>query len=484
MNTEKKRINLLDFIKKYKYEMTLACILILSFGLNFYAISANGTANEYYSAAIKSMTMSFKNFFFVAFDPSGMVSVDKPPLGFWIQAVFVLIFGYHGWAMMLPQALAGTFSCFMMYRLVGRYFPKGAALISALTFALTPIVVAVSRNNTIDMQLIFCLLLATDFLFSAIQKGKWRYLFIASIFIGLGFNIKMLQAYLIIPAFAAVYLIFAKEKLVKRFIAGIISMVLVFAVSFAWVFAVDLYPSNSRPYVDSSTNNTVTELILGHNGLERIQGQGNGGGMGQKGEGGNGPSPGGTPPQNGNMQAPPNMGSSSSSGTTASTNKSTTSNTNTNTEAGTNTSSNGSDGQMRGMPSGSHDGTHNGQGGGGMDNIGSTSIVRMWTSNLFGQASWLFAFCFIAILAFMLSLIKNFKKKQRDMKQCSMVFWTLWFLTMFVFFSFAGFYHRYYLCMFAPGVAALTGIGLHDAFLFRLAWTLDKIGRASCRERV
>ena len=215
-----------------------------------------------------------------------MVSVDKPPLGFWMQAISVLIFGYHGWAMMLPQALAGTLSCFMMYRLVGRYFPKGAALISALVFALTPIVVAVSRNNTIDMQLVFCLLLATDFLFSAIQKGKWRYLFVASIFVGLGFNIKMLQAYLIIPAFAAVYLVFAKEKIGKRFIAGFISMVLVFSVSFAWVFVVDHYPANSRPYVDSSTNNTEIELIIGHNGLERIEGRGmSGGGMGQRSNG-------------------------------------------------------------------------------------------------------------------------------------------------------------------------------------------------------
>ncbi|OOM11143.1 undecaprenyl phosphate-alpha-4-amino-4-deoxy-L-arabinose arabinosyl transferase [Clostridium saccharobutylicum] len=377
------------FINKNWHIITLTFIAMLSFFFNFYAISKYGYGNEYYAAAIKSMTQSFKNFFFLSFDPSGMVSIDKPPVGFWMQAISVLIFGYHGWAMLLPQALAGTGSCIMIYILVSKYFGRPSGLISAFIFSFTPSVVVASRNNTIDMQLIFVLLIATWFLFKSIENGKKRDLFIAGALIGLGFNIKMLQAYTVLPAFALVYLVFAKEKLVKKFINGIITMVIVLVISFAWVFAVDLYPSDSRPYVDSSTNNTVMELIVGHNGLERIYGQSQGGG------------------QQGGPQR---------------------------------------DGQQGGP-----------QGGGmGSGEIGTASIVRLWTSNLYGQASWLLTFAAFSILIF----IRRFNMRNLTVKQSMLTFWTLWLGTMFTFFSFAGFYHRYYLCMFGPAIAALCGIGL------------------------
>ncbi|MEI6100351.1 MAG: glycosyltransferase family 39 protein, partial [Eubacteriales bacterium] len=215
--------------------IVLALIALFSFWLYFYAISSIGFGNAYYAAAIKSMTESSKNFFFVSFDPAGLVSVDKPPLGLWIQALSVQIFGYSGWAMLLPQALAGTGSTIMMYSLTAKYFGRPAGLISALVFALTPAVAVASRNNTMDMQLIFVLLVSAWFLFKAIEKSRWRYLFICAIIIGLGFNIKMLQAYMILPAVAAVYLIFSKEKIAKRIIAAAISLVILGGVSFAWV---------------------------------------------------------------------------------------------------------------------------------------------------------------------------------------------------------------------------------------------------------
>jgi 4-amino-4-deoxy-L-arabinose transferase-like glycosyltransferase len=137
-----------SFLQNRGHLILLALIALLSFGLNFFAISKLGYCNAYYAAAIRSMTESFHNFFFVSFDPAGVVSVDKPPLGLWVQALFVLVFGYHGWAMLLPQALAGTGSCLMMYKLTSRYFGRAAALISALVFALTPAAV-VARATTL-----------------------------------------------------------------------------------------------------------------------------------------------------------------------------------------------------------------------------------------------------------------------------------------------------------------------------------------------
>jgi 4-amino-4-deoxy-L-arabinose transferase-like glycosyltransferase len=262
------------FLRRNWHRFTLAAIVLLSFFLNFYEISQLGYGNAYYAAAIKSMTQSWHNFFYASFDPAGIVSVDKPPLGLWVQVLFVMIFGYHGWAMLLPQALSGAASSAMMYVLTAKRFGKPAGLISALVFALTPAVVVASRNNTMDMQLILVLLIAAWFLFRSIETGKWRYLFLCAVMIGLGFNIKMLQAYMILPAVVLVYLLCAKEKLGRRFLAGVISVIILAAVSFSWAAAVDLTPASNRPYVGSSTNNTEWELILGHNGMERIGGMG------------------------------------------------------------------------------------------------------------------------------------------------------------------------------------------------------------------
>lgn len=372
--------------KKNLYIYAIASIAALSFFLNFYAISNYGYANEYYSAAVLSMTKSFKNFFFISFDPSGMVSVDKPPLGLWIQAIFALIFGFKGWALLLPQALASTCSCILTYILVKKYFGEISALISSLIFTITPIVVAVSRNNTIDMQLVFVLLIATWFLFKSIENSKPIYLIISGIFIGLGFNIKMLQAYMVVPAFAIIYLIFANEKLSKRLITGIITTLIMLAVSLSWAIAVELYPASERPYVDSSSNNSVFELIIGHNGTERILGR-----------------------NNSNKHSEPGNKDFNESHTSPVD-----------------------------------------------DYIGDPSPFRLWIQNIYGQISWLI----VIAVASIITCTKSFK--YRSMKNVTFIFWEIWLFTMYIFFSFAGFYHRYYLCMMAPAISILCGIGIPE----------------------
>ncbi len=470
-------------LKKKWYIIALALIAILSFGLNFYAISKIGYGNAYYAAAIKSMTESFKNFFYVSFDPAGMVSVDKPPLALWIQTLFVLVFGYHGWAMLLPQALAGTGSCIMMYVLTAKYFGRPAGLISSLVFALTPAVVVAARNNTMDMQLVFVLLVAAWFLFKSIEKSKWRYLFLCALFVGLGFNIKMLQAYMILPAVALTYLIFAKEKFAKRLLAGFISLIIMGVVSFSWVVAVDLTPSSDRPYVDSSTNNSVIELVFGHNGLERIYGQSMGGGGAGAGQNmGEGGFSGGPNMENGQGFGGPNMGTQTN-GQNANTNgtppampaqngNNTGINANTNNGTAGNSGNNGTNQQFsgQGMPNG--EGMPSGQGFGGGQNgskssggaqggitgndIGTAGILRLWESGLYGQASWLIVFALFCIAV----KLRKFDIKKLTLRQGVFVFWIIWLLAMYVFFSFAGFWHRYYLCMFAPAIAGIVGPGL------------------------
>jgi 4-amino-4-deoxy-L-arabinose transferase-like glycosyltransferase len=428
-------------VKKNYYIVALLFILGLSFGLNFYAISNNGTGNEYYAACIKSMTQSFKNFFFVSFDPSGMVSVDKPPLGLWMQAISVLVFGYHGWAMLLPQALAGTASCFMIYILTAKHFGRPAGLISSLIFAVSPAVVVASRNNTIDMQLIFVLLLAAWFLLRSIESGKRSYLFLTAVFVGLGFNIKMLQAYMILPAIIVTYLFFAKEKISKRLLNGVLSVAIMLAVSFSWVLIVEFYPAANRPYVDSTSNNSMLELILNHNGMDRLWGSSSGGGIGKTDSRDNtnktkdedafstdleiAP-----PTDKGDM--PPQTPDSSPADRQRH-------------DAGQFGDQNQRDGAVGG--------------GMGSSEIGSASPIRLWTSNLYGQGSWLLFFA----VASMFACIPN-RNSKKKLLQGVFLFWSLWLITMVIFFSFAGFYHRYYLCMLAPGIAILSGIGITEIY--------------------
>lgn len=419
---------IINILKENYHIVILFLIVLVSLFFNLFNISQYGYGNEYYAAAIKSMSENFKNFFFVSFDPAGMLSIDKPPLGFWIQTLSVLIFGYSGFAMLLPQALASTASCFMMYILVSKHFGKISGLISAFVFSITPAVVVASRNNTVDMQLVFVLLLSIYFLFKSIEKESPKYLYIAGILIGLGFNIKMLQAYMYMPALCITYLIFAKGRFVKKLFNGIIASIIMLCISFSWAILVDLYPSHNRPYVGSSDSNSVMELIVDHNGLERIYGS----------------NIKNSSPHTNDKNSTLNNGPNSKSNNHATTNKPNHFNNNNINPPKNNTQPN----SLGNNPS-------NKNSGGGRDSISDPSPFRLWSNELYGQISWLIIFCIFTII----SCIKKFTKKDLSIENSELAFWTLNFFTMFIFFSFAGYFHRYYLCMFAPSISALFGIG-------------------------
>jgi len=189
------------------HRIALAGILLLALFYSFFRLEQEGYGNLYYAAAVKSMLTSWHNFFFVSFDPGGFVTVDKPPLGLWVQAVSAALFGFNGLSLLLPQALAGVVSVALLYHLVRRTFGPTAGLLAALVLALTPISVAANRNNTMDSQLVLVLLLAAWAVLRATETGRLRWLLACAVLVGLGFNIKMLQAYLVLPAFYLLYLI-------------------------------------------------------------------------------------------------------------------------------------------------------------------------------------------------------------------------------------------------------------------------------------
>src|SRR3954452_5093297 len=187
--------------------LTLGGIVLLAAVLHLYRLDQNGYGNEYYAATVRSMLVSWHNFFFVSFDPGGFVSVDKPPLAFWIQAASARLLGFRGLSLLLPQALAGVASVALLYALVRRRFGWLAGLTAALALAITPMAVVLSRENHPDALLLLVLLLATWALGRATERGQPRWLLLCAALVGVGFNVKMLQALLVLPAFYLVYLL-------------------------------------------------------------------------------------------------------------------------------------------------------------------------------------------------------------------------------------------------------------------------------------
>ena len=108
--------------------------------LNLWGLSINGWANTYYSAAVRSMSTSWHNFLFASLDPSGLMTVDKPPLSLWVQALSARVFGFHPLSMLVPQALMGVVAVGLVYDLVRRRFGRVAGFVAGLALAITPIV--------------------------------------------------------------------------------------------------------------------------------------------------------------------------------------------------------------------------------------------------------------------------------------------------------------------------------------------------------
>ncbi len=306
-----------SFLKKNLFlGVTISTVLVLvimvfSFGLHMYNIGSIGDANAYYTAAVESMLKSWSNFFFVAAEPGGSVTVDKPPLGLWIEAIFAYFLGVSGFSVSLPNILAGIFGIPLLYIMVKKYMGELAGLVAAFVMAITPVFVATNRNNTMDGMLVFFLLMAAWAFIQAAESGKLRWLLLGAFIVGLGFNIKMMQAFLPLPAFYALYFFGSKEGWLRKIVNLGIATVLLLAVSLSWAVVVDLVPAGQRPYIGSSGDNTVMGLIFGHNGTARLEGGGGPGGGGpQNGTPPSAPQAGTNPnqgiqPQDGPRQGPP-----------------------------------------------------------------------------------------------------------------------------------------------------------------------------------
>jgi 4-amino-4-deoxy-L-arabinose transferase-like glycosyltransferase len=396
--------------------------------LYLWDLSASGYGNSFYAAAVQAGTRSWKAFFFGSLDSSNYITVDKPPASLWMMALSGRIFGFSSWSMLAPDALCGVAAVGLLYAAVRRVAGPAVGLLAGVAFALTPVAVLMFRFNNPDALLVLLLVLAGYCVTRALEAASWRWLGIAGLVLGFGFLTKMLQAFLVLPAFAVAYLICAPTKVRAR-----IGHVLVGAGGIVvgagwWVLATILWPASSRPYFGGSGNNSVLGLAFGYNGLGRIfGGDGNRGGrrvVGAVAEAG---------AALGSGSGAVNAGSAAAAG-----------------GAGTFGGAPTMPGGGAGIPVERFPG-----GGGGFG--GNAGITRMFSENFGAQISWLLP---AALLLLVGGLWVTRRAPRTDRARAALILWGGWTVVSGLVFSYMkGTIHEYYSIALAPGVAGTVAIG-------------------------
>jgi 4-amino-4-deoxy-L-arabinose transferase-like glycosyltransferase len=250
----------------------LTALLAATAVLYLWGLSRSGWANAFYSAAAQAGGESWKAWFFGSSDAANAITVDKTPAALWVTGLSVRIFGLSSWSILVPQALMGVGAVALLYATVKRVAGPGAGLIAGAALALTPVAVLMFRFNNPDALLVLVLVGAAYATQRGIEKGGTRWLVLAGALVGVGFLAKMLQAFLVVPALAAVWLLAAPVGLGRRVRDLLLAGVAMLVSAGWWVLVVELWPADSRPYIGGSQTNSVLELVFGYNGLGRLTG--------------------------------------------------------------------------------------------------------------------------------------------------------------------------------------------------------------------
>ncbi|MET0448079.1 MAG: glycosyltransferase family 39 protein, partial [Aeromicrobium sp.] len=254
---------------------TLIGLLLATALLYLWGLGASGWANSFYSAAVQAGSESWKAFFFGSSDAASSITVDKTPMSLWPMSLSVRIFGLSSWAMLVPQALMGVGSVGLLYATVRRTTTNAwAGLLAGAVLAVTPVAVLMFRFNNPDALLTLFLIGAVHATIRAIQSPERavRWLVLGGALVGFAFLTKMLQAFLVLPPLALVYLVAAQPGVVTRLKHLLIAFGSMIVAAGWWIAIVELWPASSRPYIGGSQNNSILELTLGYNGFGRLNG--------------------------------------------------------------------------------------------------------------------------------------------------------------------------------------------------------------------
>jgi 4-amino-4-deoxy-L-arabinose transferase-like glycosyltransferase len=259
-----------------RWEIPAVLGLLVATGvLYLWNLSDSGWANSFYSAAVQAGSVSWKAFLYGASDAAGSITVDKPPASLWVMALSVRVFGLSSWSILAPEALMGVASVGVLYASVRRQLSAGAALLAGAVLALTPVAALMFRFNNPDAMLVLLFVLAAAATVRAVEPATRRragWMALAGALIGLAFLTKQLQAFLVLPGFAAAYLIAAPIPLWRRVRDGFLAVGAMVVAGGWWVALVQLVPASARPYIGGSQDNSFLQLTFGYNGFGRITG--------------------------------------------------------------------------------------------------------------------------------------------------------------------------------------------------------------------
>ena len=403
-------------VSRRRHRYLLWALLALTAVLYLVDLSRNGWANDFYAAAVQAGTRSWKAFFFGSSDAANFITVDKTPASFWLMELSARLFGLNSLSMLVPQALEGIASVALLYAAVRRWYGPWAALLAGLTLAVTPVAALMFRFNNPDALLVLLMTAAAYATVRAIESGRTRWLVLAGALLGFAFLAKMLEAFLVLPAFGPAYLVAGPRRWPQRLLQSLVGLAALVVAAGWWVAAVMLTPAADRPYVGGSTDNNILQLAIGYNGLGRIDGSETGSGGFARGHGGE--------------------------------------------------SAFSAFAHARGGGS-AFGGSAHGHGGGSAFG-GSASIDRLFGAQMGGQVSWLLPAALIAIgaLLWLSWRARHFRNAPalagqgsgRDLP--SVLVWGGWLLVAGLVFSFmSGIMHPYYTVALAPAISALVGIG-------------------------
>ncbi len=364
----------------------------------------------FYSVAVKSMSVSWKAFFYGALDPGATITIDKLAGSFLPQALSARIFGFHQWSLALPQVIEGVVAVLAMFRIVRRWLGPAAGLIAAAVFAFTPIIASMFGHSMEDGALTMCLVLAADAYQRAVVEGRLRSLLLAGVWVGLGFQAKMLQAWMILPALAIGYLVAAPPRLGRRIGHLLTAGAVMLAVSMSWIALYTLTPAQDRPYVDGSTNNSAVAMVFGYNGLGRfgVSVPGAVAGFGTGGPAGGAPA---------GRAATAQPGQPTDDGTSG----------------------------RAAVP------RQAGPGGGG------DGLAKLAGQRYGAQIGWLYPAAFLTLA---IGLVWRRKAPRTDLIRGGLLMWGVWLVTTFAVFSAITIPHTAYMATLAPPLAALTAAGI------------------------
>jgi 4-amino-4-deoxy-L-arabinose transferase-like glycosyltransferase len=255
----------------------LAALLAATAVLYLWNLSASGYGNTFYAAAAQAGSQNWSSWFFGSLDAHNFITVDKPPAALWVTGLSARVFGVNSWSVMAPQALMGVAAVALLYCAVRRAFAnpdQGAAagLLAGAVLAVTPAAALMFRFNNPDALLVLLLTAAAYCLMRAASAASWRWLLLVGAVMGTAFLTKMLQGFLVLPGFGLAYLLTAPTSWAKRLLHLLGAVAALIVAAGWWVLAVQLTPASARPYIGGSTDNTVLDLALGYNGINRILG--------------------------------------------------------------------------------------------------------------------------------------------------------------------------------------------------------------------